>query len=337
MSEERTSSGTGIDGGRSGTDGPELVTFGETMLRLSPPSGDRIETADQLNVHVGGAESNVAVAASNLGVDATWISKLPAGPPGRRVVRALRAADVEPAVAWSQEGRQGLYYFERGGRPRGHQVVYDRREAAVTTATPAELPTDGLETADAVFTSGITPALSDRLAETTGELLDRAHDAGATVAFDVNYRSKLWDPEKARRTIEPLLESVDLLFCASRDAETVLDCTGDPIDVAGTLADDYGLDTVVVTLGESGAVAVTGDGTCERSTPPTDTVDPVGSGDALVGGYLARRLQGGSTEEALEYGVATAAIERTVAGDVAVLEPAEVEAVLEDPDSGIDR
>ncbi|PSP61653.1 2-keto-3-deoxygluconate kinase, partial [Halobacteriales archaeon QH_8_67_36] len=127
----------------------DLVTFGETMLRLSPPNEARLEVADQYNVDVAGAESNVAVAAQRLGLDSTWLSKLPDSPIGRKVAGELRSHGVSVDVVWddSPERRQGTYYLEQGRPPRGSKVIYDRAHASVTTATAEELQTADLESA----------------------------------------------------------------------------------------------------------------------------------------------------------------------------------------------
>lgn len=314
-----------------------LVTFGETMLRLTPPGNRRLETADSLEVHVGGAESNVAVAAARLGLDATWISKLPDSALGRRVVADIRQHGVEPAVVWSDAGRQGVYYLERAPEPRGNEVTYDRGDAAVTTATPGDLPVERVQEADAFFTSGITPALSETLADTTGALLRAAREAGTLTAFDVNYRAKLWSPTEAHATLADLLSAVDLLVVAERDAETVFDRDGDPRNVAAGFADEYDLDTVVLTRSDAGAL-VSHDGTVhEQDAFEATSAHPVGTGDAFVGGFLACRIPGGSFPKALEYGAATAALKRTVPGDAAVVTPAEVERVIAGGADGISR
>jgi len=317
---------------------PDLVTFGETMIRLSPPEGERIETARELEFRTAGAESNVAVAAARLGADAVWCSKLPDSPLGRRVATDLRTHGVRPAVAWTDEGRQGTYYLEFGGEPRGTNVVYDRADAAVTTARPADLDLEAVRGAEAFYTSGITPALSDRLHETTASVLETAREAGTTTVFDANYRSKLWSPGEAREVLEGLFERVDVLVVAERDARDVLAREGDPAGLATGLRDEFGFETVVLTRGGAGALAATGtgDGVVERGAVETETLDPVGSGDAFVGGYLARRLDGGGVGDALEYGAATAALKRTLAGDLAVVTPGEVERVLAGA-GGIDR
>jgi len=259
----------------------DLVTFGETMLRLSPPEGERIETARELDFRTAGAESNVAVAAARLGAEAAWLSKLPDSPLGRRVLVDIRSHGVRPAVAWADPGatRQGTYYLEFGGAPRGTDVVYDRADAAVTTATPGEFDLGLLRAAGTVFTSGITPALSATLRETTASLLETATTAGTTTALDVNYRSKLWTPAEARSTLADLFDHVDTLFCAERDAREVLDRSGDPVPLAAGLREAHGFETVVLTRGGEGAVAAAAAGVHERPAVETETLDPVGSGD----------------------------------------------------------
>jgi 2-dehydro-3-deoxygluconokinase len=315
----------------------DLVTFGETMLRLSPPDSERLETTDELEFRAAGAESNVAIAAARLGADAAWTSKLPDSPLGRRVVAGLRQHGVETDVVWSDEGRQGTYYLEHGGEPRGTNVIYDRTGAAVTTAEFGELPVERVREAEAFHTSGITPALSDTLESTTADLLAAASDAGTTTAFDVNYRSKLWDPVEARDCLERLFPDVDVLVVAERDARDVLAREGDAAEIAEGLADEFGFETVVVTRGEAGALARHGDEVYEQTAIETDTLDPIGTGDAFVGAFLARRLAGDDVPTAMEYGSATAALKRTIPGDVAVVTREEVERVLTEEGRKISR
>ncbi|QLG63438.1 bifunctional 2-dehydro-3-deoxygluconokinase/2-dehydro-3-deoxygalactonokinase [Halorarum salinum] len=317
----------------------DLVTFGETMLRLSPPEGVRLETAQRFDVRVGGAESNVAVAAAALGLDAAWLSKLPRSPLGRRVVHELRGYGVDAGIAWDDgEGsRLGTYYLEPGGEPRGTDVVYDRAGAAITTVSFDELPADALEGADYAYTSGITPALSDAAAGAARDLLCEARSTGTTTAFDLNYRSKLWDPREAREGYEALFPHVDVLVAARRDAEAVLGRDGDAAEMARGLAGDHGFETVVVTRGERGALAVHDGEVHERAAYGAETLDPIGTGDAFVGGFLAKRMRGGDVPAALEWGAATAALKRTVAGDLAVVTPEEVERVVSEEDADISR
>jgi len=315
----------------------DLVTFGESMLRFSPPDRERLEVATELDVRVAGAESNVAACASRLGADAVWTSKLPDSPLGRKVVSEHRRYGLDADVVWSDEGRQGVYYIEQGGAPRGTNVVYDRADAAVTTATPEELPTDRIAAADAFQTTGITPALSDTLEATTADLLAHAREHGTRTYFDVNYRSKLWDPATARETLTDLLPDVDVLVTGVEDAATVLDVHGSAADVAADLAETYGHETVIVTRGSEGALARHDGEIIDQPAFPADTHDAIGTGDAFVGGFLARRLDGGTVAEALRYAAATAALKRTIPGDVATITPDEVESVLADEGRDIAR
>lgn len=315
----------------------DFVTFGETMLRLSPPRHERFETATALDVHPGGAESNAAVAASRLGVDATWVSKLPDSPLGRRVVSDLNRYGLATDVVWSETGRQGTYYLELAGAPRGVDVVYDRDDTAVTTATTSELPTETVRDAELFLTSGITPALSPTLEQTARDLLELARDSGVRTAFDVNYRSKLWSPATARETIETYFPLVDILVTPVRDARTVLGESGTAGEIAERLADEWDFDTVVVTCGERGAVAYQEGDVLDRPAFETETIAPIGTGDAFVGGFVASRLAGDDLGTALEYGTAVAALKRTIPGDVALVTPREVERIVEGEHEQISR
>jgi 2-dehydro-3-deoxygluconokinase len=315
----------------------DLVTFGETMLRLSPPDRERIESASSLELRAAGAESNVAIAAHRLGADAMWTSKLPDSPLGRRVAAGLRRYGIDTEIAWSDEGRQGTYYLEFGTDPRGTSAIYDRADAAVTTATPDDVALDRIRDARTFYTSGITPALSSTLESTVDEVLAAARDAGTTTAFDVNYRSKLWSPAEARESLAALFPRIDVLVTAERDARTVLDRSGDAAKIARSLGDDWDFETVVVTRGSEGALALHDGEIHEQPAFDTDTVDPIGTGDAFVGAFLASRLEGKSVPNALEYGAATAALKRTIPGDVAVVTREEVESVLDTEARNISR
>ncbi|WP_435194881.1 bifunctional 2-dehydro-3-deoxygluconokinase/2-dehydro-3-deoxygalactonokinase [Natronomonas sp. EA1] len=314
-----------------------LVTFGETMLRLTPPDDDRVERADSFEVHVGGAESNVAVAAQRLGVESAWLSKLPETPPAARVIGALREQGVDTHVARSETGRVGTYYLETGADPRGTNVVYDREAAAVRTATTGELAVEAIEDADVFYTSGITPALSETLVETVAALFSLANAADTHVAFDVNYRAKLWTPEEAQDVLRGLLPAVDTLVVAERDAEVVLDRHGAAADVAADLAAEYDCETVIVTQGADGATAVHDGETYDQPVFEAASPYPVGTGDAFVGAFLAERQRGGSVADALAYAAAAAALKRTIPGDMALFSHEEVTEVIAGASGGISR
>ncbi|WP_415381890.1 bifunctional 2-dehydro-3-deoxygluconokinase/2-dehydro-3-deoxygalactonokinase [Halosimplex sp. TS25] len=316
----------------------DLVTFGESMLRLSPPGQQRLEAIDSLDVHVAGAESNVAVAAERLGLDTVWLSKLPDSPLGRRATSALGTHGVDADVIWDDEARMGTYYVEMAGKPRGTNVIYDRADSAVTTATTDELDTDRIAEADAYYTSGITPALSDTLLETSRDLLSLAGDHDTTTVFDVNYRSKLWSPADARDTLEGLFGDIDVLVVAERDARAVLDREGDAEAIARDLAAEFDFELTLITRGGEGSLALSDGEVHEQGVFEADEYDTVGTGDAFVGGFLASWLDGASVPDSLEYGAATASLKRTMPGDVALVTPEEVQRVVDQGEqSGISR
>ena len=315
----------------------QLVSFGETMLRLSPPDGTRLETARSLEFRIGGAESNVAVAAARVGADATWISKLPASPLGRRVLHTLHAHAVNTEIVWDQDARQGTYFIEFGDRPRGTQVIYDRADAAITTAKTEELPTDIVEAAEYFVVSGITPALSGQLTETTADLLAIAQTANTQTVLDLNYRSKLWDYETAAATIDSLLDAVDIFVLPERDAEALWGIAGERDEVTNTIRARWDLDTVILTCGAWGAVARTEETMIEQRTFDTETADPIGTGDTFLGVLLGRLISGADLATAMEWGAAGAALKRTIRGDIAVITPEEITTVIAEADAGVDR
>ncbi|WP_440770514.1 bifunctional 2-dehydro-3-deoxygluconokinase/2-dehydro-3-deoxygalactonokinase [Natronorubrum sp. DTA28] len=315
----------------------DIVTFGETMLRLSPPDGERLESATEFEVHAGGAESNVAIAADRLGATATWLSKVPETPLGRRVVGEIRRHGIETDVVWSHRGRQGTYYLEQAGDPRGTNVIYDRENTAISTAEAREFDIEQIQNARVFFTTGITPALSSTLRETTANMLKAARQGGTTTAFDFNYRNKLWSPDEARETLTRLFPGIDVLVIAARDARTVLGFEGDPRQLAHKLGSQYDFTTVIVTRGSEGAIGWHDSVVHDQEAYETDTVSPIGTGDAFTGAFIARRLHGEDVPTALEYAAATAAIKRTIPGDVALLSKDEVDAVVKDGGTALSR
>ena len=307
----------------------DLVTFGETMLRLSPARGDRLGRARQLDCYVGGAESNAAVAAEQLGAVSTWLSKLPDTALGHRVAGELHHHGVETEIVWSDQGRQGLYFREHGGEPREETVIHDRSNSAFTTVTADELDLSRIRDARAFFTTGTTPMLSDTVRETTMNLLKVAHESGTMTALDVNYRPELCSVEKARTVVGQLFPAIDVLFVSADDATRLLGLEGErPTQYAHSLAAEHDFRTVVVTKGEHGAVAWHDSVVHEHDVFETDTLDPAGTGDAFAGAFLARRLSGDDVQTALAYASATAALGRTIRGDVAAVDKREVERLV---------
>ena len=314
----------------------DVLTFGETMLRLSAPGRQRLDQAAAYDVWAAGSESNVAAALCALGLSATWVSRLPDNALGRRVASDIGARGVDVSrIVWTPPGeRVGTFYAEAAAPPRPATVVYDRANSAATFLSPADLPDALLDAHRHLHVSGITPALSASCAEAVTDTVRRAKVRGRSVSLDVNYRAKLWPPEAAASALAPLLPQVDILFCGRGDAARLFGLAGSDEDRAAGLRTQFGVPIVALTTGRDGAVGCDSGG-CRAvpSLPVEVTVDRFGSGDAFAAGFLAEYLSGAPLDRALQFGVATAALKRTIPGDMVIATRAEVEALMT-PETG---
>lgn len=320
----------------------DVVTFGETMLRLTPPRLQRFEQASTVDVQVGGSESNTAVGLARLGLRVSWRSRLTDNPLGRLISSALRQQGVDiESVLWTKDDRVGLYFLEEGKSPRGSQVIYDRKGSAMARITPDDIPSNWFATDRATWfhTTGITAALSDSAAATALHCVRSAKNANWKVSFDVNYREKLWSVAQARSVCESFLNLADLIFIPSRDCARLFGFTN-PEEAARQLASLYPQATIVVTCGIEGAVAHDGPSSSTRQSrlsprlfhQPAFAAEPVGrlgGGDAFAAGFLARHIVTGDIAESLRWGSAAAAIKYSIPGDFPLLRPAEVAALAE--------
>lgn len=316
---------------------PQVVTLGEAMIRLSPPDHQRLETTPVLEIHIGGAELNVAVALAQLGVPVAWVSKLPSNPLGWRIVREAQRFGVDTSrVVWTNEGRVGLYFYERGTTPRPSSVLYDRRHSAINTLRADELDWEFIGTAKILHLTGITPALSDNCRQLVGAAIVRAKQKGMLVSFDVNYRTRLWAPEQARAILSSLLRSgVDILICTKDDAATLFGLMGDAETSARQLQATFRIPNVVITHGDRAVVALPQGGFTAVGFALTE-VDRLGAGDAFVAGLLYGVLQG-NWELGLRYGLAMAALKHTIPGDWFIGSKAEIDALLQAQAKGVLR
>lgn len=307
----------------------QVVTLGEAMIRYSTKGHVPLESATELEMRVAGAESNVAIACARLGLQATWISKLTNNPLGRFIAAEIQRHGVKVEVIWTDQFRVGTYYIEFGAEPRPTRIIYDRKGSAASHLTPEEVNWEIVRTSDLFHITGITPALSASCQAVTERAMKEARNAGALVSFDVNYRSKLWTIEEARRTLERLLPLANVIFISIEEATSVFNMQGEEEDIARQLAQKFSSDIVVLTLGDQGALALRGEERRRIRTYPVKTVDPIGTGDAFAAGFLFGYLtEDKGLERALEWGAAVAALKRTMPGDIAVITPAEVQALI---------
>jgi 2-dehydro-3-deoxygluconokinase len=325
-----------------------VVCFGEAMLRLTPPGHERLERTQSLDVTAGGAELNTAVALRGLGVEASWVSVLPDTPLGRLIARQARAADVDlSGIAWVPEtaGRTGVYFLEEGVDPRPSAVTYDRARSAMALAEPGVFDwPELLAGASTLHISGITPAISEGCRVATREAMDAAQKSKLPVAFDLNYRSKLWTEQEARATFQDLAPRSNILFASRNGLRTFFDIDGDRETVLRTARERLGLNVIVMTRkrnqGSRGirlaSVAIGQDGNIAKSPWRTvEIVDRLGGGDAFAAGFLAGYLEDpGDLARACSLGTAAAALKHTMPGDFLAATRAEVEAVLAADDEG---
>lgn len=308
----------------------DVLTFGEAMLRLSPPGRQRIEQADALAVHVAGSESNVAVALAHMGLRTRWVSRLPPDGRGRRVVRSLASHGVDVSrVCWEPNSRVGVFFVEWGVPPRpSAHVLYDRADSAASRLSAEDLPDALLADCRHLHVSGITSALSPTCAAAVHHAVTRARRLGKTVSLDVNYRTRLWSAPRAAATLAPLLPCVDLLIIAAADARLLWDIAGDGPTIASALRLRFPPPIVAVTLSDGGAVVNDGNTVAEvQSFPVSEIVDRLGAGDAFAAGLLTGYLEDGDLARGARLGLAMASLKLTLPGDEFFFTRQEVESV----------
>ena len=317
----------------------DLVTFGEAMIRLSAPGQRRLEQATTLDVTAGGAELSVAAGVTRLGLPAAWVSCLPDNPLGRLVRNKAREFGVDVShIAWDKAGRMGLYFVEYGASPRPSSVLYDRARSAIAELRDVAFDWPSiLKGCRAYHTTGITAALSDRAAAEVRASLSAARAAGLLTSYDLNYRGKLWSPERAREVQEPLMALVDVLITTEEDTKTVFGITGaDYREVARRLADTYGFKVVTITLrGDTSVLRNTWTSISyaygafvDDRTYNIELVDRIGGGDAYAAGFLYGVLKA-DVATGVRYGNAFSALKQTSWGDMNYATLEEVEALLQ--------
>jgi 2-dehydro-3-deoxygluconokinase len=290
-----------------------LVTFGEAMGLVTTTEIGTLDVARHATIGVGGAELNVAVGAARLGVPVTWIGRVGADAVGELIVRRLAAEGIDGRVVVDPSFTGLMLRHRRAGGVT--HVDYHRRGSAGAHLTAGDLAPDALDGCGVLHATGITVALGDSAAHAVRHAVERARAAGAAVSFDVNYRRKLWAPERARRALLPLIAETDVLFAGVDEAQLLL---GTDVVEAAELAKrlgELGPREIVVKQGAEGCTAVVDGQTYTRPALPVPVVDPVGAGDALVAGYLADRLAGAGVERRLETAVATGGYAVSVPGD----------------------
>ena len=319
----------------------QLTTFGEAMIRFSPPRHEQLEQASAFQVHVGGSELNAAVAAARMGLSTSYVTRLTRNSLGYMIENRAREHGVNTEnIEWTNEDRVGTYYIEFGASPRANRVLYDRAGSAMSQISGGTIDWDSIFAGSALFfTSGITPALSSSAAEATFEAVEAACACGITVCVDLNFRAKLWSEGQARLAMTRIMESTDILFATEEDTMRVFGIQEDSYEEAARkLADRFHLRMVAITLRENPSVwrntwtAIVYEAeTNQIHRAPSyniEVVDRVGSGDSFVGGFLYGHQKGGASL-GIRYGVALSALKQTMPGDLSWASREDVERLLD--------
>ena len=322
-----------------------VVSFGEMMLRLSPPGQERLFQSPQLRTYFGGSEANVAVNLAHLGVRSDYVTRLPANAVGDAAVSALRAEGVGVRGVLRGGERMGIYFVESGADLRAMRVVYDRAGSSFSQIAPDEVDWESLLHGAAwLHLSGITSALSDGAARASQQAADAARALGVRVSVDLNYRAALWAGRDPNPIIRPLVQGCSVIianpFAVGQMLGISADGEGDDElrDVARRVGSELGIATVALTRREvvsasehgwSAALYDTRSGELHYSRRyQVRVVDRVGGGDSFAAALIYAVLDGRGSREALEFAVAASALKLTIPGDFNRVSVDEVERTI---------
>ena len=324
-----------------------IVTFGEIMLRLAPEGYLRFFQNDTMQATFGGGEANVAVSLANYGMDASFVTKLPAHAIGQGAVNSLRGLGVDTRDIVRGGDRVGIYFLEKGASQRGSVCIYDRAHSAIQEAKREDFDWDKIfDGADWFHFTGITPALGANLVDICIDACKAAKAKGVKISCDLNYRGKLWTRAQAREAMTKLCEYVDVCISNEEDAKDVFgieaentDIYGGKLDkegyksVAKQLMDTFGFEKVAITLRSSisandndwAGMLYDGENYCFSKEYHLHIVDRVGGGDSFGGGLIYALLSGKSTQDAIEFAVAASALKHSIEHDYNLVSVGEVE------------
>jgi 2-dehydro-3-deoxygluconokinase len=335
----------------------KVVTFGEIMLRLSPPGYERLLQSPMLSATFGGAEANVAVSLAQWGCESVYVTCVPANAIGDAAVRALRAEGVNTDFVLHGGDRLGIYFAESGASQRPSTVIYDRAYSVIGDIDPEATDwADVLAGARWFHVTGITPALGPKPARCVATALAAARAANVTTSVDLNFRRKLWSPPEAQATMRPLLQDVDVLLANEEDIQYALGLAVPGVDVQTGRVNasayrevvrrvcDLGPTLVAITLRESisasdngWSAVLGGDGESdllESQRYDIRIVDRIGAGDAFAAGLIYGIATGRAPIDALRFAVAAGALKHTIPGDFNRASIDEVERLLAGDESG---
>ena len=317
----------------------KIVTFGELMLRLTPPGREAILQSRCFVATFGGSEANVAVSLANYGEDVAFVSAFSEDEIGTAALAELRGFGVDTRFIRRTKNRMGVYYTQAGSNMRASTVIYDRCNSAISLCGPGDFDWDAiLDDAEWFFISGITPAVSRSLFEATLEVVKKCREKEVIVACDLNYRSKLWNwGKKAVEVMPEIVSYVDVLIANEEDCQM---CLGVEMDVdvhssnieadmyrtlSQRLFEEYPhLTHVSVSLRESisadynrwfGILSDQQNFCISKKYEIRDIIDRFGGGDSYSAGLIYGIRHFDEARQAIEYAIAASALKHTIYGD----------------------
>ena len=333
-----------------------IITFGEIMMRLNPESYLRFSQAAKFEATYAGGEANVAVSLANYGMNAAFVSKVPAHDIGQCAVNALRTYGVDTTHMVRGGKRLGLYFVEKGASQRPSKVIYDRADSAIAQAVPADFDWDAIfEGADWFHWTGITPALGGNLPQICLEACKAAKAKGITISCDLNYRNKLWTREEAKKVMSELVKYVDVCIANEEDAKDVFGIQAENTDissgklnhegyisVARQISEQFGCKQVAITLRSSlsafdndwAGMLYSGGQAYFSPTYRIHIVDRVGGGDSFGGGLIYALLTEKAPQDAINFAVAASCLKHSIEHDFNLVTVAEVENLAKGNASG---
>ena len=325
----------------------KILCFGELLLRLTAPGRELLLQSGRLDMHVGGAEANVAVALARLGHATAMASRVPDNALGDAATGALRRHGVDTSGVATGAGRMGLYFLSPGAGLRPSDIVYDREGSAFALAGPDDFDWDALLAgADLLHLSGITPALGPRSAAAAQAAAAAARAKGVPVSFDGNYRAQLWsrwDSDPAA-ILNALVGQADILFGNHRDISLLLgrDFGGEGPErrreaaeaafaafpqlrlIASTARHVEDADTHRIAARIDGR-----DGAAQSDEMVVaGIVDRIGAGDAFAAGVLHGMLGGRDLDWTVQAGLALTCLKHSLPGDASLFGARDIEAFL---------
>ena len=305
----------------------KIVCFGEIMMRLNPLNKERFIQADNFAISYSGAEANVCASLANYFEDSSqiyFVSKVPANELGKSSIKTLRSQNINTEYVVQGGQRLGLYFLEEGASQRPSKVIYDRKNSSFAESSVTDYNWDIIfEDCSWFHFSGITPALSENLAEICKIACKKAKEKNIKISCDLNYRKKLWTTEKANSVMSELFEFVDVCIANEEDVQNVFGLQGSYEELAQKIIQKFSCKLVAFTLRESfsadkniwSSLLFSKTESFKSEKYEIQIVDRVGAGDSFSGALIYALLNDYSNQNSLEFATAASFLKHSIHGD----------------------